>query len=188
MLTEVANPKHYRVTAQFYVDPTFGPVCERKLGPGAGDDTVIERVTAEHIAAHPAEFARFQASRASVAVVGTGLKRGLGMADELVRLMNTHGVMDVETLATLDDSRLVTLMPGAPELGMEIRDRARLMIPEDRRTPLAIVAPIAGPSSRQAAVEEIAELKAALAKAEREKNRRSSHARDCHALDLGHDG
>ena len=171
MQTEAANPKHYRIEAQFYVDPTYGPVCERKIGPKAGDDTVIEKVNNEHILAHPEAFARFQASRANIAPVGIPLKRGLGMDDDLVRLFNTHGIMDVETFASLEDSRFPALMPGAPDIGIEFRDRARMMVPEARRTPLAVgvVSAPVGPTSRAAAAQEIAELKAALARAEREK-------------------
>ena len=169
MQTDTANPKHYKIEARFYVDPTWGPVCERKLGPTAGADNVIERVTDEHIRMHPSEFAKFQSSRASVAPVGLSLKRALGMEDDLIRLFNTHGVMDVETLAAVEDYRIPIMIPGNPEFGLELRDRARMMVPEARRTPLAPLAAPVGPSSREASVQEIEALKAKLAQAEREK-------------------
>jgi hypothetical protein len=159
------------IVVQFDMDPVYGPVCIQTIGREAGASTVKERINDTHIKANPTAFARFQASRASTAPVGISLRRGLGMDEDLIRLFNTHGVMDVETFATLTDSKIYQVMPGNPILGIELRDRALIMVPEEKRTPLAgsAVMSRSGPSSREAAMDEIAALRAALAKAEQDK-------------------
>lgn len=124
------------VQAKFHMHPTFGPVVTLKIGIEANAPDVTERVTAQHIEDYPKEWFRFQNSRASVRPIGTPLGRGLGMDEELVSLFIAHGVMDVETFATLPDARIQQIMPGNWILGIDHRDRAARMVPEAQRTPL----------------------------------------------------
>lgn len=126
------------VKAKFHFDPLHGPVCTLTLGPEAGAPDVTERATSKHIEAYPIEWARFQNSRPTVRPVGMTLEAGLGMDQELISLFVAHGIADVETFATLNDAHIQRIMPGNPIAGINLRNRAILMVPEARRTPLPV--------------------------------------------------
>jgi hypothetical protein len=168
METAPVKANHKAVSARFEMDPIYGPVCIQKIGYEEGAATSIERITDHHIRSHPAEYARFKSSRASLAVVGMPLIK-LGVPAEVVTLFNAHAIMDVETLATIPDSKFYQMMQGDPEFGIELRERAKAMIPEEKRTPLVGQPARSGPASREDAVQEIETLKAKLALAERER-------------------
>ena len=168
METAPVKANHKAVSAKFAMDPVYGPVCIQKIGYDEGAATSIERITDHHIRSHPIEYASFKSSRASLAIVGTPLVK-LGVPLEVIQLFNTHAIMDVETLATIPDSKFWQMMQGDPEFGIELRERAKLMVPEEKRTPLIGLPIRSGPASREDAVLEIEALKLKLAQTEREK-------------------
>jgi len=117
-LNSVSNQR-----AWFFLDPD-GKTHRVEITTVGDPNTSIQKVTPDHIARWPREWAEFQTGNTSIEVPGTNLLEVPGIDRVAAMRLKLKGVRVVEELANLNDAAASSLGMG----GITMRDSAKQLL------------------------------------------------------------